>query len=92
MTREILHIAEEVAAAVETSKPVVALESTVIAHGLPQPTNLETARRLESIVREAHGIPATIAIIDGKLCVGLSDDQLKLLAASKNVKKISTRD
>lgn len=92
MTREILHIAEEVAAAVETSKPVVALESTVIAHGLPQPINLETARRLESIVREAHGIPATIAIIDGKLCVGLSDDQLKLLAAIKNVKKISTRD
>lgn len=90
--REFLHISEEVAAAVELSGPVVALESTVIAHGLPQPINLETARRLESIVRETNGIPATIAIIEGKLCVGLNDEQLKLLAESKNVKKISTRD
>ena len=90
--REFLHIAEEVAAAVELSGPVVALESTVIAHGLPQPINLETARRLESIVRETNGLPATIAIIDGRLCVGLNDEQLKLLAEGKNVKKISTRD
>lgn len=90
--RKFLYISEEVAAAVEVSGPVVALESTVIAHGLPSPINLETARRLESIVREAHGLPATIAIIDGKLCVGLNDEQLKLLAEDKNVKKISTRD
>ncbi len=90
--REFLHISEEVAAAVEMSGPVVALESTVIAHGLPSPINLETARRLESIVRETKAIPATIAIIDGQLCVGLNDEQLKLLAESKNVKKISTRD
>jgi pseudouridylate synthase len=90
--REILHIAEEIAAAVDMSGPVVALESTVISHGLPHPINLETARRLEKIVREAKGIPATIAIIEGKLCVGLNDEQLRLLAESKNVKKISTRD
>jgi pseudouridine-5'-phosphate glycosidase len=90
--REIFQIAEEIATAVEMSRPVVALESTVIAHGLPHPINLETARRLENIVRETKGIPATVAIIEGKLCVGLNDEQLKLLAESKNVKKISTRD
>jgi pseudouridine-5'-phosphate glycosidase len=89
---ETLHIAEEVAAAVEAGRPVLALESTVIAHGLPRPINLETAQRLESIVREANVVPATIAIIDGKLCVGLNDAQLKLLAEGNNVTKISTRD
>ena len=71
---------------------MVALESTVIAHGLPRPTNLETAQRLESIAREADVIPATIAILDGKLCVGLNDAQLKFLAQDTNVTKISTRD
>lgn len=71
---------------------MVALESTVIAHGLPRPTNLETAQRLESIAREADVIPATIAILDGKLCVGLNDAQLKFLAEDTNVTKISTRD
>jgi pseudouridine-5'-phosphate glycosidase len=89
---EILDIAEEVAAAVESSIPVVALESTVIAHGLPRPVNLETAQHLESIVRETDAIPATVAIIDGRLCVGLNDEQLKSLAEDNNVKKISTRD
>ena len=92
MIQDFLHITDEVAAAVKLSGPVVALESTVIAHGLPQPINLETAQRLESIVRETNGIPATIAILDGKLCVGLNAQQLKLLAESKDVKKISTRD
>lgn len=92
MSRELLHIAEEVAAAIEANKPVVALESTVIAHGLPRPSNLETARRLESIVREADVVPATIAIIDGTLCVGLDNDQLTSLAEDDNVAKISTRD
>ena len=92
MRRELLHLAEEVAAAVEAGRPVVALESTVIAHGLPRPTNLETAQRLESIARESNVVPATIAIIDGKLCVGLNDAQLKFLAEDTNVTKISTRD
>ena len=92
MSREILHIADEVAAAVEARKPVVALESTVISHGLPRPVNLETARRLESIVRETNAVPATVAIIEGKLCVGLNNDQLTLLAEDNNVRKISTRD
>jgi pseudouridine-5'-phosphate glycosidase len=82
----------EVAAAVAGNNPVVALESTVIAHGLPRPINLETARRLEAIVREAGAVPATIAVIDGNLTVGLNDEQLRLLAESPDVKKISTRD
>jgi pseudouridylate synthase len=92
LRRELLHLAEEVAAAVDAGRPVVALESTVIAHGLPRPTNLETAQRLESIAREADVVPATIAILDGKLCVGLNDAQLKFLAQDTNVTKISTRD
>lgn len=89
---ELMQIAPEVAAALEKNQPVVALESTVIAHGLPRPINLETARSLESIVREPGAVPATIAIIDGKLCVGLNDDQLVFLAEETDVKKISTRD
>ena len=87
-----MHLAEGVAAAVEAGQPVLALESTVIAHGLPRPVNLEIARRLESIARENNVVPATIAILDGKLSVGLNDVQLKLLAEENNVTKISTRD
>ena len=87
-----LQVAPEVASALYRGSPVVALESTVIAHGLPAPLNLETARRLEAIVRDSGAAPATIGIIKGKLCVGLDDDQLVTLASSGGVKKISTRD
>jgi pseudouridylate synthase len=90
--RELLHISEEVRAALEMKRPVVALESTVIAHGLPRPVNLDTARRLESIVRESGGVPATIAVVDGNLCAGIDDEQLQSLAHSDGIKKISTRD
>lgn len=72
--------------------PVVALESTVIAHGLPRPINLETAQRLESAVRDGGASPATIAIIKGQLCVGLTDEQLSSLANDSGVRKISKRD
>ena len=89
---ELLNIAPEVADAVRDRRPVVALESTVIAHGLPRPQNLQTARRLQQIVREAGAIPATIAILDGKLSVGLSDDQIKSLASDSNIRKVSTHD
>ena len=92
MIEQTLHIPPEVASAIEANKPVVALESTVIAHGLPRPLNLETARRLEAIVREGGVTPATIAIIDGNLCAGLSDEQISLLAENSDIKKISTRD
>lgn len=71
---------------------MVALESTVIAHGLPRPTNLQTAQRLEQIVREAGATPATIGIIDGQLKVGLGTDQIRLLAEEPNIRKVSTRD
>ncbi|HEY2964595.1 MAG TPA: pseudouridine-5'-phosphate glycosidase [Pyrinomonadaceae bacterium] len=90
--RELLNIEPNVAAALEANRPVVALESTVIAHGLPRPVNLETARHLEQIVRESGVVPATIAIMEGKLCVGLNDDQLRALAEESGVRKISTRD
>jgi pseudouridine-5'-phosphate glycosidase len=89
---DLLQISTEVTDALASNKPVVALESTVIAHGLPRPTNLKTAHRLESIVREAGAIPATIGIIDGKLTIGLSEPQLRLLAEEDAIKKISTRD
>src|ERR1051325_154884 len=87
-----LNIAPEVAQALSEQRPVVALESTVIAHGLPRPQNLETAHRLQQAVRDAGAIPATIAIISGKLTVGLSDDGLQLLAEKTDIRKISTRD
>ena len=89
---ELLDIASEVADAMRNQRPVVALESTVIAHGLPRPQNLQTAQRLQEIVREGGAVPATIAIIDGKPSVGLNDDQIYALANSRDIRKISTRD
>jgi pseudouridine-5'-phosphate glycosidase len=83
---------DSVESALAINKPVVALESTVIAHGLPRPTNLETARKLETVVSEAGATPATIAIIDGQPHIGLNDEQLELLAASGDIKKVSIRD
>jgi pseudouridine-5'-phosphate glycosidase len=82
----------EVEQALRDERPVVALESTVIAHGLPRPQNLETARRLESIVREEGATPATIAVIGGEIFVGLEPQQLEHIADSKSVHKLSTRD
>jgi len=92
LNRDLFRIHPEVAAALREQHPVVALESTVIAHGLPRPQNLETARRLEKIIREGGAMPATIAIIDGQLCVGLDAEQLELIAVGDNVRKISRRD
>ncbi len=83
---------EEVADALQTNLPIVALESTVIAHGLPYPFNLETAKNLEKIIRENGAIPATIAVFDGKFCVGLKDKQIEQLATDKTIRKISKRD
>ncbi len=83
---------KEVADALKDKKPIVALESTVIAHGLPYPQNLETAENLEKIVRENEAIPATIAVFDGEFCVGLSGEQIEFLAADENIRKISKRD
>src|SRR5438876_11742075 len=92
INRTSANLSAEVQAAFSSRSPVVALESTVIAHGLPRPQNLETARRLETIVRDAGATPATIAILDGQLRVGLDQDQLKQIAESDAIQKISTRD
>ncbi|HEY0725514.1 MAG TPA: pseudouridine-5'-phosphate glycosidase [Pyrinomonadaceae bacterium] len=90
--RDLLNIAPEVANALSEQRAVVALESTVIAHGLPRPQNLETANLLETVVRDSGATPATIAILDGKLSAGLNDDQIRLLADANDIRKISTRD
>ena len=90
--REFLNIAPEVDDALRHQRPVVALESTVIAHGLPRPQNLQTAQRLQEVVRETGATPATIAILHGKLTIGLSDDQINALANGSDIRKISTRD
>ncbi len=82
----------EVKSAVDAGKPVVALESTVIAHGLPRPQNLDTARRLQSVVRSQGAIPATIAIMAGKVKIGLDDDELEILANTDQVVKVILRD
>src|SRR2546425_8311608 len=92
LDRNLLSLASHVEAALAANKPVVALESTVIAHGLPRPRNLETAQRLEQITREAGVTPATTAVIDGKLCVGSDAHQIEFLANSVDIKKLSTRD
>ena len=82
----------EVASARAAGKPVVALESTIISHGMPYPQNVQTAREVEQIIRDAGAVPATIAIIGGKICVGLNDEQLELLGASPDALKVSRRD
>lgn len=82
----------EVIHALQLSLPVVALESTVITHGLPRPENLELARDLERIVRENGAIPATIGILEGKIRIGLSESELERLANEDHVRKISRRD
>ncbi len=87
-----MKFSKEVADALENKKPIVALESTVIAHGLPFPKNLETALSLEKQVRSGGAIPATIAVFDGEFCVGLNESQIEQLATDKNIRKISRRD
>lgn len=92
MNSDLFKLSPEVVSALTDNKPVVALESTVIAHGLPRPINLETGINLERIVRETDAVPATVAIIDGKLRVGLSTGELRLLAEDHDIKKVSMRD
>ena len=87
-----LDINEEVMKALEERKPVVALESTIISHGMPYPQNIEMAKRVETIVKENGAIPATIAIINGRIKIGISEAQLDFLATSEKVEKASRRD
>ena len=90
--KSLLHFSEEVLAARAAGKPVVALESTILSHGMPYPQNVQTAREVEQIIRDGGAVPATIAIIDGKICVGLSDAQLEQLGNTEGVLKVSRRD
>ena len=90
--QQLFRLSAEVEAALAARRAVVALESTVISHGLPRPLNLETARRLEQAVREGGAVPATVAVLGGRLCVGLDDSQLERLAFADGVRKMSRRD
>lgn len=87
-----LRIAPAVKEALADGRPVVALESTVISHGLPYPDNLEIAREMEAAVRAAGALPVTIAILGGQILVGLDPDQLERLAQARRVRKCSRRD
>jgi pseudouridine-5'-phosphate glycosidase len=82
----------EVAAARNAGLPIVALESTIISHGMPYPQNVQTARKVEQIIRDAGAVPATIAIMDGKICIGLSEEQLETLGTASDAIKVSRRD
>lgn len=87
-----LSFSEEVTKARKSGSPVVALESTIITHGMPYPQNVETARKVEAEVRKAGAVPATIAVINGALCIGLSDQQLENLGQASDVAKLSRGD
>jgi pseudouridine-5'-phosphate glycosidase len=87
-----LQVHPEVADALEAGRPVVALESTIISHGLPRPDNLRVAREIEDAVRAAGAVPATIAVVAGVPCVGLDDDALRVIAEDDAVDKVSVRD
>jgi len=89
---EILSYSNEVKSAIENNQPVVALESTIISHGMPYPKNVEMAEATEQIIRDGGAVPATIAIIDGKIKIGLEKEDLELLATAENVAKVSRRD
>ncbi len=86
------HTSPEVAEALKSGKPIVALESTIISHGLPRPSNLTVAREVEEIVRSRGAVPATIAILDGIVHIGLTDDQLVDIANRDDIAKASSRD
>lgn len=87
-----LEIHPEVNEALQNNKPVVALESTIISHGMPYPKNVETALAVEQVVKDNGVVPATIAIMNGKCCVGLSKEQIEYFGKAKDVWKVSLRD
>ncbi len=87
-----IKLSAEVSAALAAGKPIVALESTIISHGLPRPSNLEVALECERIVREAGAVPATIALLDGKILVGLERAELEAIANRDDISKASIRD
>ena len=92
MYKEYLEVLPEIQDALHDGKPVVALESTIISHGMPYPENEKFANDVEGLIRAEGAVPATIAIINGKLKVGLTPDDLSLMASGKNIAKVSRRD
>ena len=92
MNQPILIYSDEVSQARKDGKPVVALESTIISHGMPYPVNLQTTQAVEEIVRQAGCAPATIAVLNGEIHVGVSEEELLFLATGKNIAKASERD
>ncbi len=89
---QLISVRDDIAAALVAGAPVVALESTVIAHGLPRPHNLDTALEMESAVRDAGATPATIGVLDGKIVVGLRAEQIARIADANEVAKVSSSD
>lgn len=87
-----LSILPEIQNALDTGKPVVALESTILSHGMPYPQNLDFGHKVEQIIRDEGAVPATIAILDGKLKVGLNDEELERMCRAEGVGKVSRRD
>jgi len=87
-----LSYSQEVLEAKEKGLPIVALESTIISHGMPYPQNVQTAREVEQIIRDGGAVPATIAIIDGQIKIGLSDEELEMFGNAQGVAKASRRD
>ncbi len=92
MSEPVWRAGPEVSRALANGAPVVALESTIIAHGMPYPQNLETAQSVEAIVRNNGAVPATIAVLDGKFAVGLTGDEIERIAKSPDMPKLSRRD
>lgn len=90
--KPLVDIEPDVAAALAADRPVVALESTIITHGMPWPANVETARAVEKVVRDNGAVPATIAVLDGRIRVGLSERELGAIGQAKDVVKASGRD
>jgi len=92
LARSWLSLSAPVAAARASGRPIVALESTIVAHGMPYPDNVRTAREVEAIIRDLGAEPATIAVMGGRIRIGLSDDELELLGHSGQAHKVSRRD
>ena len=92
MYEKYLDIKPEVAKALEEGTPVIALESTIISHGMPYPKNVETALAVEEVIRKNGAMPATIGIIEGRIKVGLTAEEIEYMATAKDVLKVSRRD
>ena len=92
MLENFIQYSVEVLEAKKANKPIVALESTIISHGMPYPQNVQTAKEVEQIIRDNGAVPATIAILNGKIKIGISDEELEFLATSKDIEKASRRD